>query len=128
MSKFFNYNNNKTDSTDYILDENRFKQLPWWAVKVGLAITRMGGGGALALAFTNILVFRYKGRAFNEIGHKNEGGAITRSGCLLKIIYIYVYCYTINIYIYVYIKFHLENKPRHRCLWDGRARATFILS
>ena len=39
---------------------------------MGLAVTRMGG--ALVLAITNILVFRYKWGAFNEIGHKNWVG------------------------------------------------------
>ena len=32
------------------------------------------GRGALALEFSNILVFRYEGGAFNVIGHKNGDG------------------------------------------------------
>ena len=39
-----------------------------------MSIIRRGEGGSWALAFSNILVFRYKGGAFDETDHKNRDG------------------------------------------------------
>ena len=86
---------------------------------MGLAVTRMGG--ALVLAITNILVFRYKWGAFNEIGHKNWVGDYKKR--MFARDYVYIYSVYIHIFMYMDRNRHLENRPRD-CHF-GRATVDF---